>query len=77
MRSPFLQTVCFEYYVKFRLVDEKLNREIQAHSLSKLCLKSVFPVVVSPHGKYFGLGMKINAGNSIVTEKKKVGMKAQ
>ena len=34
MRSPFLQIIYFEYYVRFSSVDEKkrLKREIQAHN---------------------------------------------
>lgn len=49
MRSPFLQTVYFEYYVRFSSVDEKAEEKcIQAHNSTKVKLrKKVFGFSVS------------------------------
>lgn len=44
MRSPFLQTVYFEYYVSFSLVDEK--KRAKEKKYKRTTPQSVFPAVV-------------------------------
>jgi hypothetical protein len=44
MRSPFLQTVYFEYYVSFSLVDEK--KRVEEKKYKRTTPQSVFPAVV-------------------------------
>lgn len=47
MRSPFLQTVYFDYYVRLSAVDEiKIQAHNTAEAKKKMCTTLVFPLVI-------------------------------